>query len=96
MILVLQRSLPVDSDRSAGRGPTKLMSDSTIQINGETASLPESAALVDVLRAHGIDPASARGVAVAVNERIVRRGDWEGRTLTSGDEIEIVTARQGG
>lgn len=72
------------------------MNDSTIQINGEPVALPDSAALVDVLRAHGIDPASARGVAVAVNERIVRRGEWEQKMLSSGDAIEIVTARQGG
>jgi sulfur carrier protein len=73
-----------------------MMSATTIQINGETVTLPDSGALTDVLRAHGIDPASARGVAVAVNERIVRRSDWVDKILTSGDEIEIVTARQGG
>lgn len=72
------------------------MSTSTIQINGQVAELPESSELVDVLKERGIDPSSARGVAVAVNERIVRRNDWAGRKLVPGDAIEIVTARQGG
>lgn len=73
-----------------------MMSAATIQINGETTTLPDSGSLVEVLRAHGIDPASARGVAVAVNERIVRKGDWADKVLASGDAVEIVTARQGG
>ena len=43
-----------------------------------------------------IDPVSSRGVAVAINEEIVRRPDWTTRQLESGDEVELVTAQQGG
>jgi sulfur carrier protein len=72
------------------------MSASTIHINGRPSNLPSSGKLTDVLREEGIDPDQSRGVAVAVNERIVRRSDWPERNLESGDAVEIVTARQGG
>lgn len=90
---IVFKKLVAHDELTDGHG---MKSAATIQINGETTTLPDSGALVDVLRAHGIDPSAARGVAVAVNERIVRRGDWIGKTLSSGDEVEIVTARQGG
>lgn len=35
-------------------------------------------------------------VAVAVNEVIVSRRDWAATPLNEGDEIEIITPRQGG
>lgn len=34
--------------------------------------------------------------AVAVNREVVRRPAWGSRQLTPGDEVEIVTPRQGG
>ena len=96
MIPASRHSPPVEFDTDHLAWAPDVMNDSTIQINGEAVALPDSAALVDVLRSHGIDPSSARGVAVAVNERIVRRSEWERKTLASGDAVEIVTARQGG
>ena len=34
--------------------------------------------------------------AVAVNREVVRRPAWSSRELADGDEVEIVTPRQGG
>ena len=34
--------------------------------------------------------------AVAVNRAIVRRASWNDVTLRDGDDVEIVTPRQGG
>ena len=34
--------------------------------------------------------------AVAVNREVVRRQSWDSRELRDGDEVEIVTPRQGG
>ena len=34
--------------------------------------------------------------AVAVNREVVRRPAWGSRKLRDGDEVEIVTPRQGG
>lgn len=73
-----------------------MTSASVIHINGEEKPLGAATPLVDILRARGIDPADARGIAVAVNERIVRRKDWADRSIEPGDALEIVTARQGG
>ena len=40
--------------------------------------------------------AAARHVAVAVNDAVVRRADWESVTLRSGDAVEVITAVAGG
>jgi sulfur carrier protein len=37
-----------------------------------------------------------RGVAVALNGEVVRRGEWSAVTLRSGDRLEIVSAAAGG
>jgi len=37
-----------------------------------------------------------RGVAVALNGRVVARAAWPTTTLAPGDSVEIVLARQGG
>ncbi len=39
---------------------------------------------------------SATGCAVALNGEVVPRGDWAVRRLAAGDQIEILTAVQGG
>ncbi len=67
-----------------------------VQINGLKEQIPFESSLEDLLRSRQIDPASARGIAVAVNEVIVRRNDWSSKAIQDGDAIEIVTARQGG
>ena len=72
------------------------MPESVIHINGSETPVAGPTPLVELLRQRGIDPSEARGIAVAVNERIVRRGDWSERAVQPGDTIEIVTARQGG
>jgi sulfur carrier protein len=40
--------------------------------------------------------AAATGVAVAVNGAVVRRATWADTPLAPGDEVEVVTAVQGG
>ena len=37
-----------------------------------------------------------RGVAVARNAEVVHRSQWHGTALADGDDIELVTAVQGG
>ncbi|NUT39829.1 MAG: sulfur carrier protein ThiS [Thermoactinospora sp.] len=36
------------------------------------------------------------GVAVAVNDEVVRRGAWDSTALDEGDRVEVLTAVQGG
>lgn len=68
----------------------------TISVNGESRQIEPNTSLTQVLREFKIDPSSARGVAVAINDEIIRRHAWQDQTLAAGDRIEIVTARQGG
>jgi sulfur carrier protein len=39
---------------------------------------------------------SASGVAAAVNGEVVRRPAWESTRLVAGDQVEVITAVQGG
>jgi sulfur carrier protein len=65
-----------------------------LTVNGvaEPLDAPTVAAL---LAARDIAP-DGRGVAVAVNGALVRRGDWATTELRAGDTVEIVRAMQGG
>lgn len=67
----------------------------TVTVNGEPREVPDGLA-IDALLAHvGRDPAMT-GVAVAVDDRVVRRALWSETTLTDGARVEVVTAAQGG
>lgn len=68
----------------------------TISVNGEPRQLPVGATLPDLLRSLDIDPEEARGVAVAVNDEVVRRAHWTDIALSEGDDVEVITAVQGG
>jgi sulfur carrier protein len=63
-----------------------------IRVNGLEVSgdFDTVASLVDSLRIE------TRGVAVAVNGDVVRRGDWDVTALVDGDAVEIVNAAAGG
>ena len=66
-----------------------------ITVNGETRDVPAGLTLDDVLRHAGIDP-SQSGIAVAQNGGIVRRAAWTETEVGAGDELEVITATQGG
>lgn len=66
----------------------------TIRVNGAARRL-ETATVIELLRALGVDP-ERRGVAVALNGAVVRRGDWPAAALSPGDEVEIVKPYAGG
>ena len=65
----------------------------SITVNGG----PECASgtVADLLTARTGDPEPS-GVAVAINDDVVPRGQWPTRFLRDGDRVEIVTAVQGG
>lgn len=66
-----------------------------IRYNGTDRTVPQGAALADVLSQEGIAPETG-GVAAAVNERVVPRREWATRALVEGDRVEVVTASVGG
>ncbi len=67
-----------------------------LTVNGTERQFKKETTVSDLLRSIQIDPASARGIAVALNDRIVRKADWESKVLSDGDRVEVVTAQQGG
>jgi sulfur carrier protein len=65
----------------------------TVVINGEARSLDTDASLAAVV---GLFTNAQTGVAVAVNGEVVRRSVWDTTQLSDGDEVEVLTAVQGG
>lgn len=67
-----------------------------INVNGSPRvfeSQPEN--LRDLLGLLGLNP-ELNGIAVALNLSVVPRSKWMDTLVKSGDEIEVITARQGG
>jgi sulfur carrier protein len=67
-----------------------------ITVNGLGEQYSVGTSLKDILLSREITVESAKGIAVAVNDRIIRRADWNTVQIEQGANIEIVTARQGG
>jgi sulfur carrier protein len=64
-----------------------------VKLNGEPHELPDGASLA---RAVAELSTAASGVAAAVNGDVVPRGAWDTTPLGDGDQVEVVTAVQGG
>jgi sulfur carrier protein len=64
-----------------------------VKLNGEPRELPDAATLAEAV-AQVTDLAT--GVAAAVNGDVVPRGSWATAPLRDGDQVEVVTAVQGG
>jgi sulfur carrier protein len=62
-------------------------------INGETRELPDALTVGALLELLG---SPRNGVAVARNERIVRRAEYDTHRLCDGDRVEIIRAVAGG
>ena len=67
----------------------------SVTVNGEPRDLPAGLALPDVLRRFDLDPEQP-GLAVARNGAVVRRALWSETRVEHGDELEVITATQGG
>lgn len=65
----------------------------TVTINGAARDLPGGATVTDAIR---LVTAATTGVAVAVNDEVVSRAAWDSATLADGDQVEVLTAVQGG
>jgi sulfur carrier protein len=65
-----------------------------IRLNGQDEPLRVRS--VEALLAQKEIPADMRGIAVAINGRVIPRAEWPKTPLAAGDAVEIVLARQGG
>ena len=64
-----------------------------IIINGQRHPVAEELSLAAAV---SLVTAAASGVAAALNGDVIRRGAWESTRLAPGDQVEVVTAVQGG
>jgi sulfur carrier protein len=64
-----------------------------ITINGEEEHLSDGATAAEAVRLLTDAPS---GVAVAVNGQVVTRSAWASTRLADGDQVEVLTAVQGG
>ncbi|MGG5171136.1 sulfur carrier protein ThiS [Pseudarthrobacter sp. J1738] len=81
------------------------MTTLNISLNGEPHSLSAGATVADLVQAvtgrtineqgQAVD-GRRLGIAVARNAAVVPRSQWRGTTLCSEDDVELVTAVQGG
>jgi sulfur carrier protein len=62
-------------------------------VNGEARDLPAGTTIAALLDTLG---APRAGIAVARNDCVVRRADYDTHELTEGDRIEIIRAVAGG
>ncbi|HKD87063.1 MAG TPA: sulfur carrier protein ThiS [Streptosporangiaceae bacterium] len=62
-------------------------------INGEPRQVPAPLSLAEAV---ALLTSAQAGVAAAVNGDVVRRAAWNSTSLTDGDEVEVLTAVQGG
>ena len=67
-----------------------------IVLNGSDQELADGATVADLLAQTHPDATTHRGVAVAVDRRVVPRSTWADTVLTDGSRVEFVTAVQGG
>jgi sulfur carrier protein len=64
-----------------------------IIINGSERRVSEGTTTAEAVR---LLTTAGTGVAVAVNGQVVTRSAWESTTLAEGDQVEVLTAVQGG
>jgi sulfur carrier protein len=68
--------------------------DAQIRINGRDE--PLSARTIALLVAEKTEQAHPKGIAVALNGKVVPRKAWSDTALREGDQVEIVRVLQGG
>ncbi|WP_236796450.1 sulfur carrier protein ThiS [Amycolatopsis sp. GM8] len=64
-----------------------------VQVNGDWRAFPDGTTVAGLLEALGTLP---KGIAVALEGEVVRRGDWAEVVVPAGARLEILTAVQGG
>jgi sulfur carrier protein len=69
------------------------VSQPSIQLNGDPFELPEPTTVSALLSRLDID---ARRVAVELNERVVKKGQYDHTEIKPGDAVEIVNFVGGG
>jgi sulfur carrier protein len=64
-----------------------------VTLNGEPRELPAGSTVATVVRELGAD---GRGVAVALDGKVVPRAEWGSTEVREGQQLEVLRAVQGG
>jgi sulfur carrier protein len=64
-----------------------------VTVNGQAEIFPADTTLGTVITR--LRP-ERTGIAAAIGDAVVPRAEWDSRSLCEGDEVEILTAVQGG
>ncbi len=65
----------------------------TVHVNKEKITFNKQASIADVLTKLSV---SEKGIAIAVNERIISKDNWSKKYLKDQDQVLIIKATQGG
>ena len=65
-----------------------------IQVNNQPKEIPRSSSLLVLLQDLAMN--ESKGIAVAINNKVVKRADWPTTQLSEEDKITIIKATQGG
>ena len=65
-----------------------------ITVNNQAITVQSKLKLSDYLASKNLS--KARGIAVAVNEQVIAKNDWNGYELIPHDKVLIIHATQGG
>jgi sulfur carrier protein len=70
--------------------------DVQVWVNGERRRLASGTTLDRLVAELLAATAGPGGIAAAVNETVIPRGQWPATALAEGDRVEVLTAVQGG
>ena len=65
-----------------------------IYINSKQQEVPGEAKIADALTSLNI--VGQKGIAIAVNNNVVPRAEWETHILKANDQVTLIKATQGG
>ncbi|MTE18665.1 sulfur carrier protein ThiS [Streptomyces sp. TRM43335] len=82
-----------DTTTDTANATTSAAATVTVTVNGEPAEVVAGLTLDRLVASL---TSAATGVAAAVNETVVPRGQWPTTELVDGDRVEVLTAVQGG
>ena len=68
----------------------------TITVNGQPHETAPDTTVAQLLDALDNVPAGRRGVAVALDDEVVPRGEWQKTVVGEGARVEVLVAIQGG
>ncbi len=65
-----------------------------ITINNQNYQLRETCSVEQLLS--DMQVPNTRGIAIAVNQQIIPKSDWNTHTIQHGDQLTLIKATQGG